>query len=991
MAPPRSAAVDSSAVRDNVVDPCVDSCDDPAVDPIVGRAYSRTHPTEGTREATSGPRRPQRTRAAGTILRMQDHAATGPGFGPWRSGTAVTSFRPFPDAAAEASVTERLVAMADAHPERTALSSPAGSWTYAKLIAEVRSGAGALIDRVGEAAVPVGVLATHDGPLVIAILSVIAAGHIVVVLDPLAPLAQHEHVLAECRPALVLHDEAHTAFAAELAAASGIPVAGLGELLAAEPADSRRTLPARASHDPMMLAFTSGTSGAPKGGIITHGVLMNLVRGATNALGITAADRMPMLFPTSLAVAAYPLFLPLLNGGTLATLDVRSVGLAPVADFLETERITLAYLAPTVVRFLVDALAGRTFPDLRMVALGGELVDAEVVGLTRELFGPELLANGYGTTETGVITLYVIDPDESTAGAMQAGAVPAGYAVPDVELFILDDHGEPVGPGDSGEIAVSSPYVFAGYWGHPELNRRVLAPDPGGRPRWRLYRTGDFGSIDDHGALVVSGRLDTKVKIRGRFVVLGDVEARLHELEGIASAAVVALERDGVNELVAYVVAVPDSERTGAEHREILLGTEEAYRVPSRWVFLDELPRLPNGKTDRRALPDPDVVGGTDHSSTSEHGSDAADHDRIRGALLRIWESLLPVGSMTVDEDFFHLGGDSLLAAQMLVQAEIELGVTVPMGEIVHARTIRSLAEVIVRIEAATTHRSTVSCVQRGNEATRPRLWFVHDLQGSAFRIRHLAEALGADQPVWSFESPLLRGEPNPYSSLETFVARYLTDLRAAQPEGPYWLAGYSFGGICAYEMARQLRRDGAEVAFVGVVDVGPGYRGPGWHGSRSPLRPWFGVAKPPAAGSSPLAVLRRYREMYAASPSGTARHLMIRTGLSRWIDPLRFRADLRAHGRVRPEWRLWYSWEEHWKLAAKAWDRARTYAGTIDLFWADESAASDATMGWAPLVGNVRIHRFAGDHQGVLEPSGVTHLAPVLRRALDDRVEDRS
>ena len=867
----------------------------------------------------------------------------------------------------------------------------------------VHSTAGELIDRLGESAVPVGVLATHDGPLVIAILAVIAAGHIVVVLDPLAPLAQHEHVLAECRPALVLHDDAHAEFAAELAAASGVPVAPLAAVLGAGRADSDRSLPTRASHDPMMLAFTSGTSGAPKGGIITHGVLMNLVRGATNALGITAADRMPMLFPTSLAVAAYPLFLPLLNGGTLATLDVRSVGLAPVADFLETERITLAYLAPTVVRFLVDALAGRSFPDLRMVALGGELVDAEVVGLTRELFGPELLANGYGTTETGVITLYVIDPDEQArdavldggavpdGGAASAGAVPAGYAVPDVELFILDDHGEPVAPGASGEIAVSSPHVFAGYWGHPELNRRVLAPDPGGRPRWRLYRTGDFGSIDEHGALVVSGRLDTKVKIRGRFVVLGDVEARLHELEGIASAAVVALERDGVNELVAYVVATPGSQRTGGEHREVLLGTEEAYRVPARWVFLDELPRLPNGKTDRRALPDPDVVGGADHTSTTEHGSDASEHDRIRGTLQRIWESLLPVGSMTVDEDFFHLGGDSLLAAQMLVQAEIELGVTVPMGEIVHARTIRSLAEVIVRIEAATTHRSTVSCVQRGNGSTRPRLWFVHDLQGSAFRIRHLAEAIGADQPVWSFESPLLRGEPNPFGSLETFVARYLTDLRAAQPEGPYWLAGYSFGGICAYEMARQLRRDGAEVAFVGVVDVGPGYRGPGWHGSRSPLRPWFGVAKPPPAGSSPLATLRHYREMYAASPSGTARHLMIRTGVSRWIDPIRFRADLRAHGRVRPEWRLWYSWEEHWKLAAKAWDRSRTFAGTIDLFWADESAAADATMGWAPLVGDVRIHRFAGDHQGVLEPAGAGFLAPALRRALDDRVGDRA
>src|SRR5690606_8702870 len=204
-----------------------------------------------------------------------------------------------------------------------------------------------------------------------------------------------------------------------------------------------------------------------------------------------------------------------------------------------------------------------------------------------------------------------------------------------------------------------------------------------------------------------------------------------------------------------------------------------------------------------------------------------------------------------------------------------------------------------------------------------PGLWFVHALQGSAYRVRHLARHLGADQPVWSFESPLLAGEPNRFTSLDTFAANYLRDLVAAQPEGPYWLAGYSFGGICAYEMARQLRRDGAEVAFVGVVDVGPGSRGPNWTGRHSPPWPYFGVPRPAPAGSSPLAVARHYARMFRASPRATARHLSLRTGVARRIDRFRFAADLRRHGRIRPEWRLWYAWEEHWKLATKAWDRS--------------------------------------------------------------------
>lgn len=904
---------------------------------------------------------------------------TRPGVGPWPSARGDRSDG-FPDDAVDRGIARRFVDVAEHHTEDLALSSPAGTWTYGRLLDDVRRTAGAIRAELGDEPQPVAVVMTHDGPLVVAILSIVMAGHIVVVLDPMAPAAHHAQLMAECRPPMFVFDDANRELAGEIAGPGSV-LRSIAEL-DGDPVDP----PASGPDTAVMLAFTSGTSGTPKGGIITHGVLMNLVRGASNALGLTAADRMPMLFPTSLAVAAYPMFLPLLNGGTLATLDVRSVGLAPVAEFLERERITVAYLAPTVVRFLVGALGDATFPDLRLVALGGEVVDAEVVGLASELFGPEYLANGYGTTETGVITLYVIDPADEVSGA-----VPAGYPVDDIELFILDDRGVAQDPGVPGEVAVASPYVFAGYWGHPELNRQVIAEDPRGRAGWRLYRTGDHGHLDEHGALTVSGRSDASVKIRGRLVVLGDVEARLHEFEELADAAVTARVRDGLTELVAYVVPNPDAEIDGAALRARMLADEESYRVPSRWVVLDELPRLPNGKTDRRSLPTPEVVAGRDDSDAPD--MDRTEHERTRAALRDIWEALLPIGSVAVDEDFFEIGGDSLLAAQMLVLAEHRLGVTVPMGELVHARTIRSLAEVVVRLRSAVDDREpdTVACVQAGDASARPRLWFVHDLQGSAYRVRHVAEALGDDQPVWSFESPLLRGEPNRFDSLDTFVARYLTDLRRAQPQGPYWLAGYSFGGICAYEMARQLRRDGEDVAFVGVVDVGPGYRGPGWHGHRSPVRPWFGVAKPPEPGTGLAEQVRHYRAMLADSPARTARHLMIRSGVARLVDPFRFRSDLRRAGRVRPEWRLWYSWEEHWKLAATAWDRQRTYDGRVDLFWADDSAAADATMGWGPLVGELAIHRFAGDHQGVLEDRGAAALGSPLRAAIDTRWTETS
>jgi amino acid adenylation domain-containing protein len=895
-------------------------------------------------------------------------------------------------------LTQPLLTAAAEHAERTAISSPSGTWTYRQLDEQVRRIAAGLLAHVEpDVPTPIGIVATHDGPLVLAMLGVIAAGHIVVVLDPAVPESQTAHILDECKPPIVVHDANHADWAAERLAGPDAPRPVDLAALDAEPVE----LPTRNADSPLMLAFTSGTSGSPKAAVITHGVMLNLVRGATNALRLGPDDRMPMLFPVSMAVAAYPLFLPLLNGGTLATLDVRSEGLEPVGSFLERERITVTYMAPTVVRFLVDALAGRTFPDLRLVALGGEVVDREVLRLTADVFGPTQIANGYGTTETGVVTLSVLDVadldkppdnnDNNTDDAAGVASTPVGYPVPDVEITILDDNGEPVPAGVAGEVAVSSPYVFRGYWRHPALSRRVLSPDRLGRENWRTYRTGDIGRLDEHGALVVLGRLDTRVKVRGRSVVVADVEASVQQLDDIADVAVIAVSDNGVVELTAFVVLRVDAaaDVDGTALRAALLEHHEPYRVPSRWIVLDELPRLPNGKLDRRRLASAARSVDQPVEPVAPPRRAAPETDELvsmQVALRDLWSRILPGRTVGLDDDFVALGGDSLKAAEMVLVVERELAVAVPMGQLVHANTVRRLAEVLIQLRHNAEVATTVACVNPGDES-RPRLWFVHDLHGSAYRIRHLARELGDDQPIWSFESPLLQGEPNQATSLAMFAARYVIDLRREQPTGPYWLAGFSFGAVCVYEIARQLRVRGEEVAFLGIVDVGPGYQGPGWNANRSP-RPSFVPNYRPVPASPTGGRRRHYTSMIRRSPQNAARHLVARSALTRrLVDPLRIRSDLRLHGRVRPTLRLSYAWEEHWRLAARGWDRTAPYPGKMHLFWASESGSADATMGWAPLVRDLVIVRFEGDHMGVLEPHGAPALAPVLRAAIDDEL----
>ena len=874
----------------------------------------------------------------------------------------------------DGSLGDRFLAVATAHPDALALSSPAGRWTYAQLAAEVEGRASGIRAAVGRSdPTPVALLTTHDGPLVVSLLAIVAAGHVVVVLDPQAPVEQTVHLLDESGAVLVLHDDAHRELAAEVAERSTHhPTPVLAASLTGDTGDQAPVGPSpRTGTDPAMLAFTSGTTGASRGATVTHGVILNMVRGATEALGITAADRMPMLFPMALAAAAYPMFIPLLNGGTLATLDVRGVGLEPIPRFLADERISLFYMSPTVIRFLEDTVSGHDFPDLRLVALGGEVVDRDLVELTARMFGVPLVANGFGTTETGVISLHVVD-----AAHPPEGAVPSGRPVAGVELTVVDEDGRAVSTDEVGEILISSAHLFAGYWGHPEVDAAVLSDVGDGR---RRYRTGDLGRVDADGVLTVLGRADTKVKVRGRFVVLGEVESLLRSHDAVNEAVVVPVVHDHVTSLTAIVVPADPATFDPVRHRADVLATEEAYRVPSSWIVVDALPLLPNGKLDRRACRALAGATGGDTQPVEPGGPEG----RTLRELRNIWEELLPGGIIGPDDDFFHLGGDSLLAAQMLVVVDQRLGVTVPMGELVHATTLRSLSEVVARIGTAEGTPTTAACVQAGVDGATP-LWFVHDLQGSAYRVRHLARELGDDVPVWSFESPLLRGIRSPFSSLDTFAANYVTDLRSVQPDGPYRLAGYCFGGICAYEMARQLRREGEDVELLAIVDVGPGYRGVGGDDRRSPFRPWFGVAKPPPAGTSLPGRYRYYRALLAASPAAFARHVMVRSGVARVVDPIRFRIDLARTGRVRPEWRLWYAWEEHWRLAARRWDRTRSYDGPVHLFWATDTASADATMGWGPLTDDLEVVRFDGDHEGILEPRGAAALARALRPVLD-------
>jgi len=874
------------------------------------------------------------------------------------------AWRPFPASATTAPLHAQFEAQVDRRPDALAIAGPGGRATYGQVEGAANAAAARLVAE-GASGRPVALAMAHDLDLVVAILAVLKAGSIVLVLDVEAPAPQIQAILDDAAPAVVVVDARG---ATALVDISGLdrPI-GWADLAAGEDR-GRPSVEVLPSH-PAMLAYSSGTTGAPKAAVLPHDALVHLARGAVDSLRIGPDDRLPMIFPVSMAVAAYPMFLPLVVGGSLHVRDVRSVGLVGFAEWLAEEQISVLYLSPTVARFMGDG-SDVELRDLRVVALGGERVDADAVRVVREKFGQHFtMVNGYGTTETGVLTFHVIGADAGPG----AYGVPAGLPIPETELRIVADDGAEVVSGATGELIVRSRHLFSGYWNRPDLDGAVLSEE-GGIP---VYRTGDLGFIDRSGALVLVGRSDTEVKVRGHRVVPGEVEQAMLALPEVVDVVVEARpDQMGTNELVAWVVPAPDHDVAS-----IRAATHQVVRaplVPGSIVLVDALPLLPNGKLDRRALPSPrrTLQAGLEPVSPSTP---------TEGRVLGIWQQILDTPELGVHDDLVDLGAQSFDLAWALVQIESRLGVRVPMSAMLDARSVHALAGVIDDLEASGDPPSVTVCVQVGDQ-DRPRLWMVHDLHGTAYSLRYLAGALGVDQPLWGFESPFLEGRGDIAARLEDLAARYVVALRAEQPAGPYHLAGYSFGGILAFEIASQLVAAGEKVDFLGVVDVGPGYRGRHYNPDRVLDKPWVRVPQPPDPALTWRQRAAWYVELGRRAPVDLAYHVSLRTGLDRWLDPLQFRHDLRHGGVVPPHRRLWYAWRRHWELARRYDWSGRHYPGPLLLLWAEESAASDGSMGWSSVVeGRIDIVRLDVTHVEALLPGGVELVGAALRRGLDD------
>jgi amino acid adenylation domain-containing protein len=589
-------------------------------------------------------------------------------------------FIEFPPEETARSIVARFEWQAALYPERLAVKGKERALSYGELNREANRVAHALLAARGQGAEPIGLLLEHDVQLIVALLGVLKSGKFYVPFDPLYPRARTTAMLDDVQPSLLLVDRDNLALAAELCGdpARAIDIGALAPSISSSNPDLEVGL-----DDYAYILFTSGSTGLPKGVVESHRNVLHFTRRYTNDCHFSPRDRLPLMVSCCFSGAVAPLYGALLNGASLHLLDLKTEGVSRLADWLLEERLTIFYGTTAFSQLVRSLSGGEQFSQVRLIYCAAEPLYKRDFERYRQHFSDDcILVNGLGTTEKKSLCRYFMDKRSAIEGEI----VPIGYPADDTEIFLLDESGSPVEIGQVGEITIKSRYIAPGFWRQPELTHSTFRPDPAGSNK-RVWRTGDLGRMRPDGCLEHVGRRDSQVKIRGYRIELGEVEAALLELPYLTEAVVVArdMEADG-RRLVAYVVPAAGHDPTVTELRAALGAKLPSYMVPSGFVTLEALPRNPNGKLDRLALPEPD-------RARPELATDYAP-PRTPGEMLlaEIWSEVLGQERVGIHDDFLALGGDSLLATRLISRVRDALQVEFPFTELFRSPTVADQA-----------------------------------------------------------------------------------------------------------------------------------------------------------------------------------------------------------------------------------------------------------------------------------------------------------
>ena len=686
-------------------------------------------------------------------------------------------------------------------PESIAVEFLGHSLTYAELEARSNQLAHSLRQRGIRAETLVGVCLERSLEMLVAVLGVLKAGGAYVPLDPAYPSDRIQYVLEDAHVKALLTQDS---LLSSLPPTSAEVICLDPEWRAFQHEDASPVVSEVTPANLAYVIYTSGSTGEPKGVQLEHRSVVNFLCSMRGQPGMTATDVLVAVTTLSFDIAGLELYLPLLVGGRLvlasreATVDGRLL-----RRLLEQSGATIMQATPTTWRVLLES-GWEGDPKLK-VLVGGEALSADLARQLALRCGS--VWNMYGPTETTIwSSVYKVEGKDEKL-------VPIGKPIANTTFYILDADRQPVSEGAKGELYIGGEGLARGYFERDELTAEKFVPDPfSARSQARMYRTGDLARFLHDGNVEFLGRIDHQVKIRGFRIELGEIEAVLEQHSGVNQAVVIAREdTPGDKRLVAYFVAAVPGSVTSAELRLHSAKQLPDYMTPSAFVSMAKLPVTPNGKVDRKALPAPT---GNDFKTEAEY---VAPRDETERKLSQLWEEVLGVRPISVTANFFELGGRSILAARLFTKILRTFGKELPLSTLFRSPTVEQLAKELQPSAQAAEYRTMVPIQEKGS---KPPFFCVHGGAGSTLFLHELASELGADRPFYGIEPEGMDGKPFQRRTVEEMAAHYLGEIRKVQPSGPYFIGGYCFGGLVAFEMARILKQRGETPAVVALFSA---------------------------------------------------------------------------------------------------------------------------------------------------------------------------
>ena len=813
--------------------------------------------------------------------------------------------------------------------------------SYAELNIRANQLAGFLLELGPKPETRIGIALRPSLNLPVALLGVLKAGCACLPLDLNYPKERLELMLEDAQPAAVL-TEARLAPTLSFAKTKLVCLdAQAADVFRGGQAKSRNSTTAESA---AYVIYTSGSTGKPRGVVLPHRGLANHNQSAVALYDLTPRDRVLQFSSISFDIAIEEIFPALMCGAAIVLkTDSFSLQASEFLQWIDQNQVSVLDLPTAFWHELVHQLEASksvALPNsLRLVILGGEKASTKAYRVWEKFAGTRVrLINTYGPTEASVI-VTAFEPARFPDVAL-GDSLPLGHPVANAQIHILDEDLKPVSPGVAGELYIGGPPLAHGYLNEPEQTAQKFIADPfNPGSSARLYKTGDQARCTADGMIEFLGRVDFQVKIRGFRVELGEIEAALHHYPGLAESVVLSHENgNGDKSLVAYVVwSKGEAQASASQLGDFLKQRLPEYMVPVAFFPLERLPLTVNGKVDRRALPKPEVT-------TISTPASALPEDELQAQLIGIWQSVLGRKPIGIQDNFFEMGGHSLLAARLMHRTGEVLGTTLPLAVLFQAPTIEKLSAALQQ-SGFSQHWSSLVPIQ--TSGLKPAFFCVHGVGGNVLNLRQLARHMNPDYPLYGLQAQGLDGKRPCLGSLEEMAAHYIKEIRTIQPQGPYFLGGYSLGGLIAYEMAQQLSAGGEEAALVALLDTYPGSAKPTSH--------------------SLLHLLRSPHRLFTEVPYAA-------------VDSLRRRIK---RGRVAPALKNVF----HQNAAAGDRYRLQPYGGTVALFRAADKSwrtSGDPYALWTSLAARLEIHEIPGDHRGILYEPQVEHLAERLKTRMD-------